>query len=414
MKILLVHPHDIFDPHEPWTIRIESIAREFVRMGHEVKLIHFIYETSVEKHTRHPYGFEIVSLKRRGGLGLFKYNFKEIIREIKWADIVHFQKCFHYVSLPVICGCLLCSKPVHYDWDDFEEAIYLSSAHPPNWMVHFFLRTFERMLPRMVNTVSVSSNEIKNMCLSLGVPADRIFDAPVGADLKTFGDHIDGEHIRKRYNPPGKLVLYLGQLNGAQYTNLFIEAVSLLKKKSPDTRYLIIGSGSKFNQLKKMTQQLGVDEVIRFVGAVRHELVPKYLAAGDITVACFEDNEITRCKSPLKVVEYLAAGKAIVASAVGEVKTMLDGCGVLVKPGSARALAEGLLSILKDDEKIGELSTLARKRSEEKYNWHVVAKNLLCAYEVSLGERRFNPDFLTERENNEAPLKEKLQEEVAV
>ena len=169
MKILLVHPHDIFDPHEPWTIRIESIAREFIRMGHEVKLIHFIHETSVEKLTMHPYGFEIISLIRRGGLGLFRYNFKEIIQEIKWADIVHFQKCFHYVSLPVICGCLVYSKPVHYDWDDFEEAIYLSSAHPPNWMVHFFLRTFERVLPRMVDTVSVSSDEIKNMCLSLKI-----------------------------------------------------------------------------------------------------------------------------------------------------------------------------------------------------------------------------------------------------
>ena len=414
MKILLVHPHDIFDPHEPWTIRIESIAREFIRMGHEVKLIHFIHETSVEKLTMHPYGFEIISLIRRGGLGLFRYNFKEIIQEIKWADIVHFQKCFHYVSLPVICGCLVYSKPVHYDWDDFEEAIYLSSAHPPNWMVHFFLRTFERVLPRMVDTVSVSSDEIKNMCLSLGVPPDRIFDAPVGADLQTFGNHINGEQIRKRYNPPGKLVLYLGQLNGAQYTNLFIEAVSFLKKKSPDTRYLIIGSGSKFNQIKKLAHQLGVDDIIRFVGAIRHELVPQYLAAGDIAVACFEDNEITRCKSPLKVVEYLAAGKAIVASAVGEVKTMLNGCGVLVKPGSARSLAEGLLTLLDDGEKIQELSILARKRSEEKYNWYVVAQNLMHAYTVALGMNGYTPDVSMTHTSRETALQEAPQEEIVV
>jgi len=394
MRILLLHPHDIFDSHEPWTIRIESIAREFVRMGHDVKLIHFIYETSIEKLTFHPYGFEIISLKRHGGLGVFTHNLKEIMQEIKWADIVHFQKCFHYVSLPVLLGSLVYAKPVHYDWDDYEEAIYTASAHPPNWMVHFFLRTFERMLPRLVDTISVSSNELKKMCLDLGVSPERIFDAPVGADLQTFGKHINGEHIRKRYNPPGKLVLYLGQLNGAQYTNLFIEAVSKLKKESPDTRYLIIGSGTKFKQLKKLTQQLGVGDIIRFVGAIRHELVPQYLSAGDIAVACFEDNEITRCKSPLKVVEYLAAGKAIVASAVGEVKTMLDKCGVLVKPGSARALAEGILSLLEDDERVCELSILARKRAEEKYNWYVVAQNLIRAYKVALGINGFEPEVI--------------------
>jgi glycosyltransferase involved in cell wall biosynthesis len=190
---------------------------------------------------------------------------------------------------------------------------------------------------------------LRNKCLSLGVPAERVFDAPVGADLNKFGPRIKGDLIRNRFKPKGKLVLYLGQLNGAQYTNLFIEAVAMLKEKNPDALYLIIGSGSKFKEIKAYAQELQVLDVLRFIGAIRHEKVPQYLAACEIAVACFEDNSITRCKSPLKVVEYLAAGKAVVASAVGEVKTMLQGCGVLVEPGSSKALAEGIDALLHDD-----------------------------------------------------------------
>jgi glycosyltransferase involved in cell wall biosynthesis len=399
MKILMIHPHDLFDPHEPWTIRIESIARELIRLQYEVRVIHFMRNAALEKYTIHPYGFEVISLKRRGGPRYFKYNCSQIMREIKWADVVHFQKCFHYVSLPAIVGAYYEDKPVHYDWDDLEEAIYFSSAHPPNKMIHLFLSVFERVLPRLVDTVSVASKELKERCLGLGIPSDRLFDAPVGADLNKFGPRINGDIIRRRFKPKGKLVLYLGQLNGAQYTNLFIEAVATLKKTHPDTIYIIIGSGTKFKELKAFAKELDVLDVIRFVGAIRHEKVPEYLAACEIAVACFEDNEITRCKSPLKVVEYLAAGKAIVASAVGEVKTMLAGCGVLVDPGSSPALAKGIHSLLDDEAQIAALGAAARERAETVYNWPRIAKNIERAYKVAFGVHSLESDCLIGRES---------------
>lgn len=397
MKILMIHPHDLFDPHEPWTIRIESIARELIRLQYKVKVVHFMCNAALEKYTIHPYGFEVISLKRRGGPHYFKHNFREILREIKWADVIHFQKCFHYVSLPALVGAYYEDKPIHYDWDDLEEAIYYSSAHPPNRVIHFFLCAFEKVLPRLVDTVSVASKGLKDRCMRLGIPKDRLFDAPVGADLNKFGPRIKGDTIRARFKPKGKLVLYLGQLNGAQYTNLFIEAVAALKKTHPDTIYIIIGSGTKFKELKAFAKELDVLDVIRFVGAIRHEKVPEYLAACEIAVACFEDNEITRCKSPLKVVEYLAAGKAIVASAVGEVRTMLDGCGVLVDPGSSPALARGIHSLLDDDARIAALGSEARKRAEEIYNWARIARNIECAYKVAFGVHSVEGDCLIGR-----------------
>ncbi len=95
-----------------------------------------------------------------------------------------------------------------------------------------------------------------------------------------------------------------------------------------------------------------------------------------------------RSKRPLKICEYLAAGKAIVASDVGEVFRMVQGVGELTRPGDVGSLAAGIRKLLADDHLRRELGTRARARAEEKYNWQVTAENLLVAYKRDINRCR--------------------------
>ncbi|MBU0759778.1 MAG: glycosyltransferase, partial [Candidatus Omnitrophica bacterium] len=98
--------------------------------------------------------------------------------------------------------------------------------------------------------------------------------------------------------------------------------------------------------------------------------------------AAFNETEVTICKSPLKIVEYLASGKAIVASNVGEVRKMVGGVGMLVEPSDHHALSEGIIKLL-DDKGLREiLRHRARRRAEEKYNWTWTAENVMKAYNL--------------------------------
>ncbi len=99
-----------------------------------------------------------------------------------------------------------------------------------------------------------------------------------------------------------------------------------------------------------------------------------------MAVSCFVKNDITLCKSPLKVAEYMACGKAIVASDVGELKNMVGGVGLLTKPGDVDSLSYGIDRILKNEPLGKTLGVLARERAVEKYNWEYTAMNLLKAY----------------------------------
>ncbi len=405
MNILMLHPHDIYSSDEPWTIRIKSIAREFKKRGHSVKLAYYPLKFTFTRV--HPWeGIEIIPLFRGPGPRTFLINIRRLIKLGRWADIIHFQKCHHYCSIPAVITAYINHKPIHYDWDDWEEGLWYVSTNISRRIrnkLHallgkYFFRLLEKLLPKLVDTVSTSSHRLREKCLSLGVKADRIFDSPVGADLEKFNLENSGERIRKIYGlDKKKLVLYLGHLHGGQYIELFIKAARIVFQAYPGIMFMIVGEGDRFPQLKKLTIDLGIEHKIIFTHAVSHELIPSYTAAADICVASFEDNEITRCKSPLKLVEYLASGKVIVASSVGEVRNMVGGVGILVKPGDYKDLAKGIMEALSDKTLPERVKLLARRRAESKYNWSVTAGNILRAYEKAGGFNRLKKGIFSSK-----------------
>jgi len=386
MNILLIHPHDIHSPLEPWTVRIVSFAREFVKKGHNVKLAHFPRLDNKRKVSLATDGIEVIAFNRKTGPYVFLANIIKMWRLVRGADIVHFQKCFHWASLPALVAGYLAKKPLHYDWDDWEEKIYCLSHKKPQGLIVLFLRILERWIPKLVDTISVSSEYLKNLCLGLGIDKEKISKVPVGADLEKFNPHISQEAIeaiRKRYGLNGPVVIYLGQLHSAQYARIFLEAADTISKQDGKVSFMIIGDGSLLLDLERFSKNLRLKNII-FTGYVPHQEIPPYIATADICVASFEDNVVTRCKSPLKIAEYLAAGKPIVASNVGEVKYMLGDAGILVEPGQPQPLARQITHLLSDKALRDELGTKARQRAKDIYNWEASSETLLKAYKLAI------------------------------
>ena len=383
MNILMIHPHDLFSPAEPWAIRIKNIAKEFTKKGHQVKLCYFpivIKHDSALEKTDYA---ELIPLDREPSPPAFLRNTSRLIKLAGWADVVHLQKCHHYASIPAVIAAFIAKKPLHYDWDDWEEKIWYESC---GWGIHsrfigFSFRILERWLPTLADSISCASAYLKYLCIRYGVKKKLIFDAPVGADPEVFNPSLDGGWVKEKYGIKGGCVLYIGQLHGAQYVEILVEAANIVLHKRPDLKFLIVGEGFLMDKLRKRVFDLGLEEKVIFTGSVLHEDVPSYIAAADVCVAPFRDTEVTRCKSPLKIVEYLAMGKVIVASCVGEVRNMVGGCGILVEPGSYRKLAEGIMWAFENKDSIyDKVKERSRKRIENKYNWGRTASNILSAY----------------------------------
>jgi len=382
MKIFMIHPHDLFDLSEPWTVRIKSLGEEFIKKGNDVKIAYFpLNPEDVKRERFNCCGMEIIPLDRRRGINVLLKNTVKIFEEIEWADIVHFQKCFHYASIPAIIASWLRNKPLHYDWDDWETKIYFY-GRPASPVIGLYMWILERALPKFVDSVSLSSKRLNSLATNeYGVSKRRTIRTPVGADLTVFKPENKSEVIRKKYRLTGPVVLYLGQLHGAQYAELFIHSATIVSQWYPEAMFFIVGGGYRLEELKSLALKLGLGDKIIFTGFIPHDETAKYIAAADVCVGCFENNDITQCKSPLKLAEYLACGKAIVASNVGEVRNMVGGVGILVEPGNHIILAGGINKLLSKPALRAKMGVLARGRALEKYNWTKTSENLLRIYE---------------------------------
>lgn len=383
MNILMVHPHEVYSPLEPWTTRIINFAREFAGDKHNVQIVYFPLAWKDNSAFERD-GIRFIPFCRKAGICNIIRNCKLLSRLADWADIVHLQKCFHYASLPALVASALKNKPLHYDWDDWEEMIYYESACSPHQAIGWFLRSFEKNIPAIAGSISVSSKHLSDLCISMGIAKNRIFYVPVGADLEKFHPDINPKRIRELYHISHPLVLYVGQLHGGQYADLFIKAAKIILDNGIDADFMIVGDGARAPELKELARKFNYSDKIIFTGAVDNDAVPEYIAAGDIAVACFEDNLVTRCKSPLKIAEYLASGKPIVASNVGEVGRMISDAGILVEPGRPEALAEKITLLISRHDLRKELALKARRRAEDIYNWRISSGMLLEAYESIL------------------------------
>ncbi len=380
MNILMVHPHDI--RYDPWTIRILALARCLQDRGHSVQLVHLprrdapahaplreLCDNDPACHDLKPRQQHVI------------HNYRLMKRLAVDCDVIHLQKCFAATALPLLWISRLTGKPLHYDWDDDETAI--SRIVEKRIFSRWQLSIYERMLPNFASTLTYASKAIRDRALKLGFPEERLWHLPVGADINRFTPDNRSKDILKQWNlDPDKLtVLYIGQLEGAAHANLLVDAAPHVIAQHHDIQFLIAGGGEQEDNLRKIVEQSTVRDSIYMTGYVNADVIPELVGAADICIASFEDSAASRAKSPLKIAEYLASGKPVVASRVGEVPWMIQDCGILVDPGDSDAIAQGILQYAANPDRRISDGERARHRALEHFTWDRGADTLIKSYE---------------------------------
>jgi glycosyltransferase involved in cell wall biosynthesis len=167
------------------------------------------------------------------------------------------------------------------------------------------------------------------------------------------------------------VVMFSGTPRPHKGVEFLIEAHSSLKQK--DITTVIVGSDDNTyaeNLKKKAT------EGIQFCGTKPFSDIPKWIAACDIFVVPQRDTLANRGQIPAKVFDAMAMGKPVVATEVGDLPRVLDGCGVIVEPDSSKAIASALDDLYRNPEKRETLGAAARKRCVEQYSYKALAPKM--------------------------------------
>jgi glycosyltransferase involved in cell wall biosynthesis len=185
------------------------------------------------------------------------------------------------------------------------------------------------------------------------------------------------------------VLLYIGTLADWQGLEVVIKALpKILEKKA--VRLQIVGRG-RSRQRKMLTKQihkLGIEEHVIVQPAVPHHEIPALVAEADVCIAPLglNDRNVTQGACPIKILEYMAAGRPLIASNMPIVRELVreDMDALLFSPNDPEDLARQALALLNDMELSKRLADSASERALTKFTWHESQKKLVKVYEKLL------------------------------
>jgi glycosyltransferase involved in cell wall biosynthesis len=425
MKILMISPFDLV-VERLWgpTTRLHNLAREIIAAGHEVVLagpppfdrmmpafldgvpLHY-FRTAFYRYSYPDDGRQSERKKTNSVARLPLVMFSrwlEVVRLIwrKRIDVLYLNRAYVETGYPAFMAHLITRVPMVFDWDDLEGMHGFSTMFRQRLGIQLFETVNETCFPRLSGATVVASRYLRQFAVNIGVPEEAVHYAPTVADAAAFHPALNGAGVRERYKlKHKKVLLYVGSLEEGNGVNLeaMLHTMKLLLQTDPSFVLLVVGDGDllhsqgKKGRLALLADEMGLTDSIVFAGGVPYREVPSYIAAADACLALFPINMVTLTKSPLKVYEYMASGKAVIGRNIGEMSHCVTHgeTGILMNSDDPREYAEAIVACFAREGYLQELGVNARRKIVEEYSWSRSAEIVIKACEGVVSTRRRPP-----------------------
>jgi glycosyltransferase involved in cell wall biosynthesis len=241
---------------------------------------------------------------------------------------------------------------------------------------------FERLSYRFADMIIEMNESYRQNALQRGrARPDKIVIVRSGPRMSEFYPVEPDPSLKcgKRY-----LVCYLGVMGPQDGTDIFVKAAHHIVRQRgfTDVHFVAIGSGDCLEEVKQLTQALGMQDYITFTGFIRErELLIRYLSTADVGVASDPDNSYTARSTMNKIIEFMAVGLPIVATRSIENKWSAQDALISPPDDSPEAFGDTILALLHDEARRKQMSEFGRKRFLECLSWERSEQVLLCAYD---------------------------------
>ncbi|HSH03723.1 MAG TPA: glycosyltransferase family 4 protein [Anaerolineae bacterium] len=220
---------------------------------------------------------------------------------------------------------------------------------------------------------------------SWGIDPNRITVIPNGVDIQKFAPPAKPATSHKEY----PTAVYIGTLAEWQGLENLLRAWALVVADQP-AKLRLIGRGRKQQRkaLLKLARKLDIADWISLEPALPYEQIPALLTTADLCLAplSYNDRNVTQGCCPLKILEYMACARPIVASNLPVVRELLiEGQeALLVEPDNPSALATGILTLLNAPDLGRILGQRAANRASRDFTWRRAQMALLATYDTLL------------------------------
>jgi len=212
------------------------------------------------------------------------------------------------------------------------------------------------------------------------VDPEKIVVVPNGVDIELFAaTFYDSQAVRAQLglsNQP--VVMFVGGFQPWHGLENLVESFAQVVRLVPEAILLLVGDGPIRSAIEQKSAELGLADRVIITGFVPHDRIPEMLAIADVVTAPYPRLPEEMWFSPLKLYEYMAAGKAIVASKEGQISDVIqDGCtGLLVEAGDVEGLAQALIKLLEAPAERERLGQNARRQAVKQHSWEQYIRRL--------------------------------------
>ena len=248
------------------------------------------------------------------------------------------------------------------------------------------LERFERLNLEAAARIFVVSEVERQNLLRANIPDEKIIVNPNGVDTGTFRPGVGGEAARRELGIEEQETVagFVGTFGPWHGVLTLANAIASMDDDA-QVRFLLIGAGRFRDEVEQLIRDAGKERQVTFAGHVDHQKVPALLDACDILLSPhvpLEDGS-EFFGSPTKLFEYMAMGKGIVASRLGQIGDVLtdEESGLLIEPGNARQLAGAILRLSESRELRERLGIGARRAAVERHTWKQNAQRVIDQYE---------------------------------
>ena len=242
---------------------------------------------------------------------------------------------------------------------------------------HLFEWLQERALARFDGVVAVSE-PLRQSLLARGVPEDRLHLIPNG--WVPPEEYLDRDTARRELGlPENRMIIgWIGRLIPIKGCDVFLEALAMLNRDSPDWHGVVVGDGPQRAALEEQARSLEIGDRITFAGSVPE--AARIVKALDLFVLSSRSEG-----TPMTILEVMGAGVPVVATAVGGVPEVVDAprAGWLVPAEDPLTLARTLGEVMGDDNGRGCRAKTGRDRTEQAYGPGPWVQRHVSAYRAS-------------------------------
>jgi len=368
------------------TIHKWELSKNLSKLGHEVHVMTYI-GTKLDGAVSHP-----MKAKEKYKINFF-FKIMHLINILKVAHGYNFDILYtrniSFGLLGLLVKKLTKSKLVFElnglvsEHRKFEKKLYSKIGILRNLQIAIW-DYIEILTAKKSDAVIAVTQRIKEILIKRGVDENKIIVIPNGADVNLFrpiSDVIAVNKLRNKYsiNENTCVVIFVGNLAYWQGVEYLIQSAPLVLKAVPDTMFFIVGEGELKNELISLAKKVGVLDKCIFTGNIPYEKVPLYMNMADVCVV--PKKVLGFGYSPLKLYEYMACGKPVIATDTAGFEIVRQyNTGILVNPENPEEFSNAIIKLLQNKKLREQMGANGRELVVREYSWESTAKKTIKVF----------------------------------